>query len=230
MGNITIAIDGYSSCGKSTLAKALAAVLSYTFIDSGAMYRGITLFALQQGLIKTEEEGVDEQLLIEALKSISIEFKSVQDSTSKHLFLNGKDVEREIRAMEVASRVSSIASIREVREKLVAMQRELGKNGGIVMDGRDIGSVVFPEAELKIFVTAAPEVRAQRRYLELINKGDQVTLAEVTSNLAERDHLDTTRSESPLIQTPDARVLDNTNLTPQEQLELALSWVNELTK
>jgi CMP/dCMP kinase len=227
MSPITIAIDGYSSCGKSTLAKALAEKLGYTFIDSGAMYRGITLFALTHGMIDKVTGKVDKLQLIQQLNSIQLTFQSVKDSPVRHLFLNGKDVESEIRQMEVASYVSNIASIREVREKLVAMQREMGKNGGVVMDGRDIGSVVFPHAELKIFVTASPEVRAQRRFLELSSKGENITLEEVSKNLKERDLLDTTRAESPLIQTPDAIVLDNSNLSREEQLERVLSWVHE---
>jgi CMP/dCMP kinase len=226
MSEITIAIDGYSSCGKSTLAKALAAKLGYTFIDSGAMYRGITLFALQQGIID-QQGAIDKEKLLQGLESIQLTFQSVPNSPARHLFLNGVDVEHEIRAMEVAAHVSGIASIKEVRKKLVALQRELGRHGGVVMDGRDIGSVVFPNAELKIFVTASPEVRAQRRYLELTGKGEHVTLDDVANNLKERDFLDTTRTESPLIQTPDALVLDNTNLTREQQLDLVLSWVRE---
>lgn len=228
MKAITIAIDGYSSCGKSTLAKALAKKLGYTFIDSGAMYRGVTLFALRNKLIDGNEVRTKE--LIESLDNINITFESVPYADKKHLFLNGENVEQEIRNMEVAQHVSAIAAIKEVRTKLVSLQREMGKNGGVVMDGRDIGSVVFPNADLKFFVTASPDIRAQRRFLELSSQGKNVTLEEVEENLMERDRIDTSRAESPLIQVNDAIFLDNSNLSPEEQLEFALSKVKELTQ
>lgn len=226
MQPITIAIDGYSSCGKSTLARALAKKLNYVFIDSGAMYRGVTLFAIENGCIINGT--VDKEKLTQKLEQIQLRFASVEGDERKHLFLNGKDVEKQIRSMEVAGYVSEIATIREVREKLVLSQREMGKNGGVVMDGRDIGSVVFPDAELKLFVTASPEVRAERRFKELTEQGRNVTREEVLVNLMERDRIDTSRKESPLIQVKDAIVLDNTNMTPEQQLEFALQKVHEL--
>lgn len=226
MKPITIAIDGYSSCGKSTLAKALANKLSYTFIDSGAMYRGITLFALRSNLVDGNE--ILEKELVASLDNIHITFENVPDTDKKQLYLNGENVEQEIRNMEVAHYVSAIAAIKEVRTKLVSLQREMGKNGGVVMDGRDIGSVVFPNADLKFFVTASPEIRAQRRFLELSNQGKNVTLQEVANNLKKRDELDTNRAESPLIQVSDAIVLDNSNMTPEEQLRFALEKVHAI--
>ena len=226
MNPITIAIDGYSSCGKSTLAKALAKALNYTFIDSGAMYRGVTLFALQNKLI--QDGVVDKKHLIERLDEINLSFIEVDGSDKRHLFLNNEDVEAMIRTMNVANHVSAIATIKEVRDKLVALQRKMSKNGGVVMDGRDIGSVVFPHAELKFFVTAHPEIRAKRRFLELTNQGKQVTIQEVAENLKKRDELDTNRSESPLIQVADAIELDNSNMTPEEQLTFALEKVKEI--
>jgi cytidylate kinase len=226
MKPITIAIDGYSSCGKSTLAKALAKALNYTFIDSGAMYRGVTLFALQNKLI--QDGVVDKKHLIERLDEINLSFIEVDGSDKRHLFLNNEDVEAMIRTMNVANHVSAIATIKEVRDKLVALQRKMSKNGGVVMDGRDIGSVVFPHAELKFFVTAHPEIRAKRRFLELTNQGKQVTIQEVAENLKKRDELDTNRSESPLIQVADAIELDNSNMTPEEQLTFALEKVKEI--
>lgn len=226
MQPITIAIDGYSSCGKSTLARALAKKLNYVFIDSGAMYRGVTLFAIENGCIINGT--VDKEKLTQKLEQIQLRFASVEGDERKHLFLNGKDVEKQIRSMEVAGYVSEIATIREVREKLVLSQREMGKNGGVVMDGRDIGSVVFPDAELKLFVTASPEVRAERRFKELTEQGRNVTREEVLVNLMERDRIDTSRKESPLIKVKDAIVLDNTNMTPEQQLEFALQKVHEL--
>ena len=228
MKTITVAIDGFSSCGKSTLAKALADKLMYTFIDSGAMYRGVTLYALQNGIIHNGT--IDYTKLIQSLDSIQLNFKKVADLNKMALFLNGVNVDNEIRNMDVAQHVSSIAAIKEVREKLVELQREMGKNGGVVMDGRDIGSVVFPNAELKIFVTASPEIRAQRRFLELNALGKNVTIEEVTKNLQERDHIDTTRTESPLIQADDAIVLDNSHMTREEQLDIVLNLVYKLTK
>ena len=226
MQPITIAIDGYSSCGKSTLARALAKKLNYVFIDSGAMYRGVTLFAIENGCIINGT--VDKEKLTQKLEQIQLRFASVEGDERKHLFLNGKDVEKQIRSMEVAGYVSEIATIREVREKLVLSQREMGKNGGVVMDGRDIGSVVFPDAELKLFVTASPEVRAERRFKELTEQGRNVTREDVLVNLMERDRIDTSRKESPLIKVKDAIVLDNTNMTPEQQLEFALQKVHEL--
>lgn len=224
---LTIAIDGYSSCGKSTLAKALAEKLDYIFIDTGAMYRGVTLYALKNGFI--DEDGVAVDDLISALDDISLTFELNPDPRGKPiLHLNGINVEHEIRTPKVAAHVSKIAAVKNVRIKLVDEQRKLGKKGGVVMDGRDIGSVVFPKAELKLFITAQPAIRAQRRYDELIGNGIPTSLEEVAKNLAERDHIDSTRIESPLIQTDDAVVIDNSYLTPAEQVEQVLEMVHEI--
>lgn len=225
---LTIAIDGFSSCGKSTLAKALAEKLDYVFIDTGAMYRAVTLFAIRNGFVN--EHGIATDDLLEALPTIDIDFELNSDSRKPHLILNGRDVETEIRSTKVASHVSKVAAIKAVREKLVAQQRALGKKGGVVMDGRDIGSVVFPNAELKLFLTAQPAIRAQRRFQELQDKGITVTLEEVVHNLEERDRIDSTRAESPLIQTDDAVVVDNSNLTPDEQLDLCYQLALKLLK
>lgn len=222
---ITIAIDGYSSCGKSTLAKALAASLHYVFIDSGAMYRGICLYALNNGWITNG--AVNQVALISALPDITLGFVKNKETGEQRLLLNGQDVSEEIRSLEVSQSVSLIATIREVRHKLVHQQQLMGKKGGIVMDGRDIGTVVFPDAELKLFLTASHEVRTQRRFAEMQSKGQQVTKEEVSRNLAERDHIDSTREESPLRQAKDAIVIDNSSLTPKDQLELALRYVKE---
>lgn len=222
---VTIAIDGYSSCGKSTLAKQLASKLNYTYVDSGAMYRAITLYAIENGL--ASKEHVDEQGLIAELDNIDINLKYDAETQAVTTFLNGKNVEEEIRSMRVSEVVSHVSVVKEVRAKLQLMQQEWGRRGGVVMDGRDIGTAVFPHAELKIFMTASPEVRAQRRYDELKEKGKNVSLEEVRHNLVSRDLEDTTRKENPLIQAEDAVVLDNSNLTPEQQLEMALGWVEE---
>jgi cytidylate kinase len=214
---ITIAVDGYSSCGKSTLSKALAQKLGYIFIDSGAMYRGVALYCMDNNLIKNNIPLEEE--IIDALSNISLGFEKNNNHPEKSdLILNGINVEDKIRTPEIAAQVSKIASIKEVRQKLVEEQRKMGASGGIVMDGRDIGSVVFPNAELKLFVTAEPEIRAERRYKELQDKGIHSSFEEVLSNLKERDYLDSTREESPLIQVPEAIVLDTSHLTPEEQL------------
>lgn len=223
---LTIAIDGYSACGKSTLAKDLARELGYLFIDSGAMYRGVTLYAMRQQFI--DDQGLDAAGLIADLPSIQLEFRQVESDERAHLFLNGEDVEQLIRTPEVAARVSQIATIKEVRLKLVQQQQEMGKSGGVIMDGRDIGSVVFPDAELKLFVTAQPGIRAQRRLLELTNNGIASTLEEVQANLLERDRIDSTRTESPLIQTADAVVLDTSFLTRDDQVNHVLQLIAQL--
>jgi len=222
---ITIAIDGFSSCGKSTLAKALAKELNYIFIDSGAMYRGVSLFCIQNNLVENGE--IKEDLLIEKLPTIEILFKKNEETQKPDLLLNGKNVEHLIRSIDVASIVSKVASIKQVREKLVIEQQKMGEEGGIVMDGRDIGTVVFPNADLKLFVTADPETRAQRRFLELTIKGDKVTVEEIRYNLEERDRIDSSRKESPLRQAKDAILLDNSNLSQDEQLELTLNLVKK---
>ena len=226
MRKITIAIDGYSSCGKSTLAKELASKLNYTYVDSGAMYRAMTLFAIENNLASKEQ--VDEQGLIAELDNVDIDLKYNTEAQSVTTFLNGENVEEEIRTMRVSEVVSYVSVIKEVRAKLRYMQQDWGKRGGVVMDGRDIGTAVFPNAELKIFMTASPEVRAQRRYNELKEKGKNVSLEEVRDNLVSRDKEDTSRKENPLIQAEDALVLDNSDLTPEQQLEMALGWVNQL--
>lgn len=225
---LTIAIDGYSACGKSTLAKDLAQTLGYVFIDSGAMYRGVTLYAMQQNMI--EHDAVAVQELIASLNGIQLSFEKSEQTDKAHLFLNGKDVENAIRLPEVAGFVSKIATIKEVREKLVAEQQEMGNVGGVIMDGRDIGSVVFPNADLKLFVTADSTVRAQRRLKELTEKGVDTTLEEVLKNLEERDYMDRTRTESPLIQTPDAVLIDTTNFTRESQLAFVVDLINERFK
>ena len=226
MRKITIAIDGYSSCGKSTLAKELASKLNYTYVDSGAMYRAMTLFAIENNLASKDQ--VDEQGLIAELDNVDIDLKYNTEAQSVATFLNGENVEEEIRTMRVSEVVSYVSVIKEVRAKLRTMQQDWGKRGGVVMDGRDIGTAVFPNAELKIFMTASPEVRAQRRYNELKEKGKNVSLEEVRDNLVSRDKEDTSRKENPLIQAEDALVLDNSDLTPEQQLEMALGWVNQL--
>jgi cytidylate kinase len=221
---ITIAIDGFSACGKSTLAKDLANRLGYVFIDSGAMYRAAALYCIQNQLI---QDGALAKEEIDAnLSRMEIHFELIDQEL--HIFLNGKDVSSEIRQPEVAGIVSIVAAYKPIREKLVVAQKKMGEKGGIVMDGRDIGSVVFPNAELKLFVTADSEIRVQRRLAEMQSKGIEMTVEEVRQNLAERDHLDSTRSESPLIQVADALVLDNSQLTKEEQLDWVLAKVNLL--
>lgn len=219
---IIIAIDGYSSCGKSTLAKQMAAQLQYTYIDSGAMYRAITLYFLRSNV---NFENVTE--VNDALRNIHITFETNALTGKSEIYLNGENVERYIRDMLVADKVSPVAAIKEVRAFAVAQQQKLGKKKGIVMDGRDIGTVVFPDAELKIFMTADPEVRVKRRFLELEGKGEHINIEDVKSNLEMRDYIDTNREESPLRQAKDARIIDNSDLTEAQQLHLAMQWVHE---
>ena len=221
---ITIAIDGYSACGKSTLAKALAKALDYSFIDSGAMYRGAALFFYRQGHVS--EKMMDIEAIERALPNLDLSFKI--ENTKNCLYLNNENIEDEIRQAYVVNIVSKVATIKKVRTALVKQQQRMGENGGIVMDGRDIGSVVFPNAQLKIFVTASPEIRAQRRYAELQQKGIPQSLEEVQLNLTKRDHIDSTREESPLLQVQDAIVLDNSKLTKEEQLEWALEKARKI--
>lgn len=220
---ITIAIDGYSSCGKSTLAKALAKEFNYIFIDTGAMYRAVTLFCFQKELV--DINFIEEEKIKAILNEIDIHFEFNQESKKLEILLNGLNVEKDIRTMQISRLVSKIAAIKEVREKLVSEQRKIGKNGGVVMDGRDIGSVVFPNAELKLFLTADPLVRANRRFLEM--NDPLISIDDVLKNLEERDYLDSNRKESPLTQTEDAIVIDNSNLSQNEQLELAKKLVLE---
>lgn len=220
---ITIAFDGYSSCGKSTMARQLAATIGYTFVDTGAMYRAVTLLALRSGLVRFDDGTIDEPQLRSLLANTVITQRLNPQSGQTETFLNGENVEREIRTMEVSDRVSIVAALPFVRTEMVRQQQAMGQQGGIVMDGRDIGTTVFPNAEMKIFVTATPEVRAQRRYLELKGKGENITLEEVLRNLEERDYIDSHREVSPLRQAPDAVVLDNTNLTREEQAAMLLA-------
>ena len=214
---IVIALDGFSSCGKSTFAKSIAQRLGYIFIDTGAMYRAVTLYALEHGAIRSGI--VDEEAIIKLLDEISITFRFNPLRGASDIYVNGDLVEGKIRTIEVSNLVSPVSAIGKVREKLVAMQQEMGKRRGVVMDGRDIGTVVFPDAELKIFMTADPKVRAERRYAELTAKGDKVSFDEILENVVSRDNADMTRAISPLQQAEDAIVLDNSNMTIPEQME-----------
>ena len=227
MKKITIAIDGFSSSGKSTMAKQLAKKIGYVYVDSGAMYRATTLYAIRHGMTD-KETGVDTQALIDALPLIKISFALTPDET-QHTILNGEDVEKEIRGMEVSGWVSPVAVIPEVRHYLVELQQQYGKDKGIVMDGRDIGTTVFPDAEMKVFVQASPEVRARRRYDELMEKGTPSDYEAVLANIKERDHIDTTRKESPLRKADDAYVLDNDNLSREEQMDVLVKLFEEKT-
>lgn len=219
---IVITIDGWSSCGKSTLAKQLAKELGYVYVDSGAMYRAITLYFLRNNIDLAEKEEVKA-----ALKDISLEFVFNPKSNVSEIHLNEENVEYLIRDLIIAEKVSDVAAIKEVRKFAVAQQQKMGEKKGIVMDGRDIGTVVFPKAELKIFMTADNAVRVQRRFRELYEKNPNVTIDEVKNNLEMRDYIDSNREISPLRQAKDARVLDNSNLTEKEQFQLAMSWVKE---
>lgn len=223
---IVIAIDGHSSCGKSTMAKSLARTLGYTYIDSGAMYRAVTLFAIRKGWIINGKPIIDK--VISGLKDIKITFSWNEETEKNITFLNGENIEDEIRKLEVSQNVSPISTIAEVRHEMVKQQRENGKNKGIVMDGRDIGTVVFPDAELKIFMTASPEIRAQRRYLELKEKGMEADFNDILKNVEERDQIDSTRAVSPLKKAEDAWLLDNSHLSREEQLSWTLKKVDEL--
>ena len=216
---INIALDGYSSCGKSTIAKRLARSLGYTYVDTGAMYRGVTLYALREGLFSGAEPMVEE--IIRRLPRIEMRFAIYPDG--QHLLLNGEDVEREIRGMEVSEHVSPIATIPEVRAALTRQQQDMAKEKGVVMDGRDVGTTILPDAELKIFVTARPEVRARRRFDELTAKGESVTYDSVLINVRERDRIDSGRAVSPLRQAEDALILDNSDMTLDQQQ----AWVEE---
>jgi len=221
---IVIAVDGFSSCGKSTFAKQIAKKLNYLFIDSGAMYRAVTLAFIQHNIIENGKVNADQYMAI--LSKIDIGFAFNEAKGLFEVTLDGKVVENEIRKPEVANLVSVVAAIPEVRERMVELQRKLGENKGIVMDGRDIGTVVFPNAELKIFMTADPVIRAERRLKELIEKGINITLEEVLANIKERDHLDQTRDVSPLQKAHDAIILDNSHMTVQEQM----NWVENLVQ
>lgn len=228
MDKITIAIDGYSSTGKSTLAKQLAKHLGYVYVDTGAMYRAVTYFAMEHGYITADF--FDKQTLINCLPNIKLHFVFNADLGFAEMYLNDVNVEKQIRTIEVSNFVSKIAEVSEVRAKLVEQQKEMGRNKGIVMDGRDIGTVVFPDAELKIFMTASPETRAQRRFEELQAKGDSVSFEEVLKNVQERDYIDTHRQDSPLVIADDAIEIDNSYLTREEQFNAVLELVEEVTK
>jgi cytidylate kinase len=225
---IVIAIDGHSSCGKSTIAKELAARFGYIFIDSGAMYRAVTLYALRNNLVTNG--GVNQNELINSLPEIKIEFRYNPDHQISDTYLNGENVEDEIRQLTVSQNVSPVATVAEVRKAMVRLQQEMGKNKGIVMDGRDIGTVVFPDAELKFFVTASAEIRAKRRFDELTAKGETISYAEILQNVQERDRIDSTREASPLRKAADALVLDNSNMTREEQMEWVIEKVEESLK
>ena len=228
MKKITIAIDGFSSTGKSTLAKQLAKKLGYAYVDTGAMYRAVTLFAMQNGCITADF--FDKQTLINSLPFINLQFNYNPDLGFAEMYLNEANVETEIRTIEVSNFVSKVAEVSEVRAKLVQQQQKMGKRKGIVMDGRDIGTVVFPDAELKIFMTASPETRAQRRFDELQAKGQDVSFEEVYKNVQERDYIDTHRDDSPLVKAADAIEIDNSNLSREEQFDAVLDLVEKTTK
>ena len=225
MKKLTIAIDGFSSCGKSTLAKDLAKELNYIFVDSGAMYRGIAYFALQNKLII--DGVIHTELLINRLDEINLEFVYNKEKFESDLLLNGVNISTEIRKPAVASIVSKIAVLKEVRIKLVRTQQKLGEFGGIIMDGRDIGTVVFPKADIKLFVTADPKIRAERRFKDLLLNDQDTSLEDITSNLEERDLIDTTREISPLVKAEDAIELDNSNLSRESQLQFVLDLINK---
>ena len=223
---IVIAIDGYSSCGKSTFAKAIAARLGYIFIDTGAMYRAVTLYALEHGAIR--QGMIYEEEVVKLLPEMQITFRFNPERGASDIYVNGDRVEGKIRSIEVSNCVSAVSAIGKVREMLVRMQQEMGKRRGVVMDGRDIGTVVFPDAELKIFMTADPRVRAQRRYDELTAKGDKVSLEEIEQNVRDRDYQDEHRAISPLRKADDAIVLDNSAMTVEEQMTWIMERIAEL--
>lgn len=215
---IIIAVDGYSSCGKSTFAKAIAKSLGYIFIDTGAMYRAVTLWAMRNGYLGSEAS------IVGNIGDVNISFKFNPETEKSDIYLNGENVENEIRGLEVSSNVSAVSKIREVRRKLVSIQQQMGEQRGVVMDGRDIGTVVFPDAEIKLFMTASVEVRADRRYKELVGKGQIVSMEEIRQNIISRDHEDENRKESPLRKAEDAILLDNSHMTPEEQM----NWFQRL--
>jgi len=225
---ITIAIDGFSSTGKSTVAKKLAKKLGYVYVDTGAMYRAVTLFALKAALIGADF--FDKQKLIDNLSNIKLHFVFNENLGFAEIYLNNKNVETAIRTLHVSGYVSKIAAVKEVRTKLVAIQQEMGKHKGVVMDGRDIGTVVFPDAELKIFLTASPEARAMRRYKELIDRGDDVTFEAVLKNVTDRDFIDSNRENSPLRKAVDAIEFDNSEVGLEEQFEKLIHYINQTIK
>jgi cytidylate kinase len=223
MNKITIAIDGFSSTGKSTVAKQLAKHLGYVYVDTGAMYRAVTLYAMQNGLINDTD--FNKEALVYQLPNIEINFKFNKTLGFAEAYLNGVNVEKEIRTLQVSSFVSKVSTVSEVRKKLVEQQQKMGKDKGLVMDGRDIGTVVFPDAELKLFMTASAETRAERRYQELIERGDKVDYIDVLNNVEERDYIDSNRKDSPLVKADDAIEIDNSNLTLEEQFDKILQLV-----
>lgn len=223
-----MAIDGFSSSGKSTMAKALARRTGYVYVDSGAMYRAVTLYALRNGMA-TQEEGVDADALARALPDIHIDFKVCEDG-KQHTLLNGEDVEHEIRDLEVSNMVSPVAELHEVRQHLTGLQKAYGKKKGIIMDGRDIGTTVFPEAEMKLFVEATAEIRAHRRLREMLEEGNDVTYDDVLHNILERDRIDTTRKESPLRKAPDAITFYNDDVPIEEQIEMLMKIFHYKTR
>lgn len=227
MKKIVVAIDGYSSSGKSTMARELAKRIGYVYVDSGAMYRAVTLYAIEHDMV--HDGKIDVKGLIAALPDIHVSFTPTEADGVQHTLLNGHDVESKIRDMRVSSLVSPVAVIPEVRERLVALQQQFGVEKGIVMDGRDIGTTVFPDAEMKVFVDASPEVRAERRYKELEAKGMTANFDEVLANIKERDLIDTTREVSPLRKAADAHVLDNDHLTPRQQMEWLMNLYNVIS-
>jgi cytidylate kinase len=223
---INIAIDGFSSCGKSTMAKDIAKELKYLYLDTGAMYRTVTLYAIRNKIISKTH--FDKKTLINELNNIEISFKYNSKDLKSDIFLNGENVENQIRSLEVSNLVSEISQLPEVRKKMVKQQQQIAKNKGVVMDGRDIGTVVLTDAELKIFMIADAKVRAERRYKELVEKGDNVSLEDIIENINKRDYLDQNRKESPLKQAQDAVVLDNTHVTQEEQFQVVLGLVNKI--
>lgn len=225
MKKITIAIDGFSSTGKSTLAKQIANELGYVYVDTGAMYRAVTFYAMQNNWVS--ETHLDKESLVEDLHNINLRFQFNSELGFAEMFLNDRNVEQEIRTLEVSQNVSKIAEISEVRAKLVEQQQEMGKDKGVVMDGRDIGTVVFPDAELKIFMTASAKTRAERRFQELLEKGQRVTFEDVLENVEQRDYIDTNREDSPLVQAQDAIVIDNSSLSKEQQFNLVLQLVKD---
>ncbi len=223
--NLVIAIDGHSSCGKSTVAKDVAKLLSIAYVDTGAMYRAVTLYAIDNGFIS--DKGINKEDLIKAIPDIQITFEFNPLTKANETFLNNINVENQIRGLKVSSCVSSVSTIAEIRKQLVAWQQKMGANTSIVMDGRDIGTVVFPNADLKIYMTASAEIRAQRRCDELISKGEPIDFNKILENVRQRDYMDSTREESPLMQAHDAIVLDNSKLTKEEQLQWILNQLTE---
>lgn len=224
MKKITIAIDGFSSTGKSTVAKQLAKQLGYVYVDTGAMYRAVTFYAMQKGYINKQH--FNTEALINDLPKITISFKFNEGKGFAEVYLNNENIEKQIRTLEVSSFVSQVAAVSQVRKKLVEQQQNMGKDKGVVMDGRDIGTVVFPDAELKLFMTASAETRAQRRYDELIERGDKIEYQDVLKNVQERDYIDSNRKDSPLVKASEAIEFDNSNMTLNEQFEAILNLAN----